>query len=276
MREVSNVRRPLKSTSGIRGTAKSPKGPLRPTKSQGQDTEIDFKEYKTEIYYDESKRLFTAYVTDEITAPSEYTNVFNMFAQAKEDETIEVLFCTPGGRKDTLDLFRAAAEKTEAFTKAILGDVASAGTIIPLAFDDLEALPNTEFMIHSASSGQYAKYHEFIAGAEFWKKEMPECFRNYYKDFLSPDEMEYVIAGNDIYLNADEVNERWQNVMRVREAELDEILEANKEAQKEYHLEELNKLGFNTKEEPPLAPVPQLLPKTPSKKRQKEVDIKDS
>lgn len=245
MREVSNVRRPLKSTSGIRGTAKSPKGPIRPTKSQEQDTEIDFKEYKTDIYYDESKRLFTAYVTDEITAPSDYTNVFNMFAQAKEDETIEVLFCTPGGRKDTLDLFRAAAERTEAFTKAILGDVASAGTIIPLAFDDLEALPNTEYMIHNYSGSAWGKHHELMAQADFMKREMPECFRRYYKDFLSPDELEYVISGNDIYLNADEVNERWQNVMKVREAELDEILVADKEATKEHYIQELKKLGVD-------------------------------
>lgn len=243
---------------------KAPRTPKAPSKNQGHEDEVDFKEYKTEIYYDESKRLFTAYITDEITAPSDYTNVFNMFAQAKEDETIEVLFCTPGGRKDTLDLLRAAAERTEAFTKAILGDVASAGTIIPLAFDDLEALPNTEFMIHNYSGSAWGKHHELMAQADFMKREMPECFRRYYKDFLNSDELEYVIAGNDIYLNADEVNERWQNVMRVREAELDEILEADKEAQKEYHLEALNKLGYNTKEEPALA-------KVPNKKKPKEL-----
>lgn len=273
MRVVKNYRRPQ---AGVRGLKKAPK---TPSKNQGNEDDMDFKEYKTEIYYDESKKLFTAYITDAITAPSDYTNVFNMFAQAKEDETIEVLFCTPGGRKDTLDLLRAAAERTEAFTKAILGDVASAGTIIPLAFDDLEALPNTEFMIHSASSGQYAKYHEFIAGADFWKKEMPECFRRYYKDFLSTDEMEYVIAGNDIYLNADEVNERWQNVMKVREAELGAILAEDKEAQKAYHMDSLNKLGVHVKELTAIVSTLEepSIPKASNKKKPKELkDIKDN
>lgn len=272
MREVSNVRRPLRGTRGI---TKSPKAP---SKHQGHEDEVDFKEYKTEIYYDESKRTFTAYITDAITAPSDYTNVFNMFAQAKEDETIEVLFCTPGGRKDTLDLLRAAAERTEAFTKAILGDVASAGTIIPLAFDDLEALPNTEFMIHNYSGGAWGKHHELMAQADFMKREMPECFRRYYKDFLSPEELEYVIAGNDIYLNADEVNERWQNVMRVREAELDALLEADKEAQKAYYMDSLNKLGVYVKELPPIVSTlgEPTAPKAPSKKKPKYTkELKD-
>lgn len=255
------------SYRGVGGINKSPKTPKGPSKSQGHDNEIDFKEYKTEIYYDESKKLFTAYIMDEITVPSDYTNVFNMFAQAKEDETIEVLFCTPGGRKDTLDLLRAAAERTEAFTKAILGDVASAGTIIPLVFDDLEALPNSEYMVHNYSGSACGKHHELMAQADFMKREMPECFRRYYRDFLTPDELEYVIAGNDIYLNSDEVNERWANVMKVREAQLEEILEADRLEQKEYHLEALSKLGYNTKEEPAIVPVVPKEPKSSTKKK---------
>lgn len=247
MKVVKNVRN-FHLGGGIK------KSPKAPSKNQGHEDEQEFKEYKTEIYYDDSKKLFTAYITDSITAPSDYTNVFNMFAQAKEDETIEVVFCTPGGRKDTLDLLRAAAERTDAFTKAILGDVASAGTIIPLAFDELEALPNTEFMIHNYSGAAWGKHHEIMAQAEFLKREMPECFRRYYKDFLTPEEIEYVIAGNDIYLNADEVNFRWSKVTASREKELDALLEIDKEAQKEYHLEALSKLG--------VAPILE----TPSKK----------
>lgn len=267
MRITKNSRR---SQLGVGGISKFPKSP---SKSQVHEDELEFKDYKTEIYYDENKRLFTAYITDSITAPSDYTNVFNMFAQAKEDETIEVLFCTPGGRKDTLDLLRAAAERTEAFTKAILGDVASAGTIIPLAFDDIEALPNTEFMIHNYSGAAWGKHHELIAQADFMKKEMPECFRRYYKNFLTDEEIEYVISGNDLYLNASEVNERWQNVMKVREAEFDAILAEDKEAQKAYHMDSLNKLGVHVKELPPIVSTlgEPTVPKAHSKKKPKDI-----
>jgi ATP-dependent protease ClpP protease subunit len=231
----------------LRGSKKRPtKG--SPSKTYNDDMEVDFKQYKTDIFYNEDRKTFSVYITDVITAPSDYVNVLNTFEQAREDETIEVWFCTPGGRKDTLDLIRAAAERTEAYTKAILGDVASAGTIIPLAFDELEALPNTEFMIHCYSAGTYGKHHELLTQADFMKAEYPEMFRRYYKHFLTDEEIEYVIAGNDIYLNSIEVNERWQRVIAFREAELEQLIEADREATREHYIAELNKLGVDVQQ----------------------------
>lgn len=226
----------------LRGNKKRPsKG--SPSKTHNEDIEVDFKQYKTDIFYNEERKVFSIYIMDVITHPSDYVNVLNTFEQAREDETIEVWFCTTGGSKDTLDLIRGAAERTEAYTKAILGDVASAGTIMPLAFDDLEALPNTEFMIHNYSGAAWGKHHELMAQADFMKREMPEIFRRYYKHFLTDEEIEYVISGNDIYLNSTEVNERWQRVLAFRESELEQILEADKEATKEHYISELKKLG---------------------------------
>jgi ATP-dependent protease ClpP protease subunit len=250
----------------IRNTLRNKKGPSKgsPSKVQNDDMEVDFKQYKTDIFYNEEKKTFSIYITDVVTAPSDYVNVLNTFEQAREDETIEVWFCTPGGRKDTLDLIRGAAERTEAFTKAILGDVASAGTIIPLAFDDLEALPNTEFMIHNYSGGAFGKHHELITQADFMKLEYPEMFRRYYKHFLTDEEVEYVIAGNDIYLNADEVNERWQRVLAFRESELDVIIEADREATREHYIAELKKLGVDVQQTP-------VVPETATKVKTKKI-----
>lgn len=215
-----------------------------PKRSNNEEGDLEFKQYKTDVYYDEAKHKYTIYIMDAITAPSDYVNVFDVFDRAIDGDTIEVWFSTPGGRKDTLDLLRAAAVRTEAYTKAILGDVASAGTIIPLVFDDLEALPNSEYMCHNYSGAAFGKHHELITQADFMKKEMPECFRRYYKDFLTPDEIEYVIAGNDMYFNADEVNHRWTNVIRAREAEIEEIAALDREEAITEHLESLALLGY--------------------------------
>lgn len=230
------------------------------TKANSYEFNDEF-DYKTRIDYNEDKRTYYMYITDTITAPSDYTNVYSTFEKAKEGDTIEAWFCTPGGRKDTLDLFRGAVSNSKARTKAILGDVASAGTIIPLAFDELVALPNTEFMIHSASSGAWGKYHEMLAGVRFWEEEMPKHFKNYYKDFLTPEEIDYVIAGNDIYLNAEEVNARWLRVMQVREDEALAIVDADVQEQINDCIEELTRLGVHIKLEDSQKETPSKTPK---------------
>jgi len=43
-----------------------------------------------------------------------------------------------------------------------------------------------------------------------------KAFRDYYSDFLTYDEMSEVIAGDDIWLHAEDVRERWQNVLSSR------------------------------------------------------------
>lgn len=221
-------------------------------------------EDKVKVIYDEASKVFNIYITDVITGPDEYTNVFETLLEARDDETIRFILSTPGGRLDTINKIRGLAQLTEAHTVAVVGDVASAGTILALSFDDIIVLPNIEFFIHNYSGGVGGKGHELYAHAAFLQKEMPKIFEDFYKDFLTPTEILEVLSGQDIYLNADEVNERWQNVMRVREAELDAILAEDKEAQKEYHLEALNKLGYNTKEEPAQT-------KAPSKKKPKDL-----
>lgn len=214
------------------------------TKANSYEFNDEF-EYKTRIDYNEDKKTYYMYITDTITAPSDYTNVLSTFEKAQDGDIIEAWFCTPGGRKDTLDLIRGAVANSKAHTKAVLGDVASAGTIIPLVFDELVSLPNTEFMIHSASSGAWGKYHEMLAGVRFWEEEMPKHFKNYYKDFLTPEEIEFVIAGNDIYLNAEEVNARWVKVIQAREEEASNVIDADIKEQIANCIEELNRLGID-------------------------------
>jgi ATP-dependent protease ClpP protease subunit len=235
-----------------------------PSKTQKDFIEGEFTQYKTEIFYNDATRTFTMYLLGEITAPEDYVNVFNTFNQAVDGETIEMFIVSGGGRKDTMDAIRGAAERTEAFTKAIVGDVGSAATIIPLIFDELEALPNTEFFCHNYSGGAFGKHHELMSQVDFMKKEMPECFRRYYKHFLTDEEIEYVIAGNDIYLNAEEVNERWQRVLAFRESELDVIIEADREATREHYIAELKKLGVDVQQTP-------VVPETATKVKTKKI-----
>ena len=203
---------------------------------------------KVTIDYDEDTKSFNIYLTDIITGPEDYTNVFNTLLIAKEDETIRFILSTPGGRLDTVNKIRGLAQITLGRTVAVVGDVASAGTILALSFDEMIVMPNIEFMIHNYSGGVGGKGHELYSHAKFLQKEMPKVFRDFYKDFLTEPEISEVLSGQDIYLNAEEVEERWENVLNVRYAAA-QAIEAEQLAQETENLiKTLQDRGYNVSE----------------------------
>lgn len=191
------------------------------------------KDDKVQITYNEDDLSFNVYLTDVISGPEDYTNVFDTLINAREDETIRFILSTPGGRLDTVNKIRGLAELTKARTVAVVGDVASAGTILALSFDDIVVMPNIEFMIHNYSGGTGGKGHEIYTHVAFLQKEMPRVFKDFYSVFLSDEEIDLVISGQDLYLNAEEVEQRWEKVLQHRDKEMqkanaDEQAEQNK------------------------------------------------
>jgi ATP-dependent protease ClpP protease subunit len=85
----------------------------------------------------------------------------------------------------------------------ISGTVASAGTIITLACDDVEVAPHTAFMIHNYSGGLVGKGHELKAHQEFVDANLNNSFTDLYKGFLTPSEIKKVIDGKDYWMNCD-------------------------------------------------------------------------
>lgn len=220
----------------------------------------EVKEHKVDISYDEDERAFNIYLTDEITGPEDYTNVFDTFILAREDETIRVFLVTPGGRLDTTNKIRGLASMTKAKTIAIVGDVASAGTILALSFDEMIVLPNIEFMIHNYSGGAGGKGHEIYSRVDFLQKEMPKIFKDYYDAFLTDEEIADVVSGNDLYLNSEEVQERWDRKMRYQDSLLAQEFELEKQEQIEKAKEFLTEQGFIVKQVD--IPTPTTKPKT--------------
>lgn len=199
---------------------------------------------KVKISYNENTKVFSIYITDVITGPEDYTNVFEVLNDAESDETIKFFLSTPGGRLDTINKIRGLANLTQARTVAVVGDVASAGTVLALSFDEIIILDNIEFMIHNYSGGTAGKGHEIYAHVKFLEEEMPKIFKDYYNGFLTEDEMKRVINGEDIYLNATQVAERWDNVLQARRIEEEQMIKEFEEAQNTQLVAMLEAKGF--------------------------------
>ena len=157
-----------------------------------------------------SKNNTTAYLTDTIEAPSEYNELCHLLKTASPAEVFTLVLNTPGGYIDSAIMIVDAIKASKAKVIAeISGTVASAGTVITLACDEVRIADHTGFMIHnySASFGS-SKGHELKAYQEFTDKTLNEAFRSFYKNFLTEKEMDAVIDGKDLWMNKAEVEAR--------------------------------------------------------------------
>jgi ATP-dependent protease ClpP protease subunit len=138
-----------------------------------------------------------------------------MLGEMSNRDTVRLHITTPGGQLGSgLKMCTAIQECRAEVTAVLSGSVASAGTIIALACDKIECDFSLEFMIHYfSSSGGQGKGHEIKAYQKFSEKHMPVVFKNAYAGFLTDSEIEDVINGQDIYLDGNEVVERFRNRM---------------------------------------------------------------
>lgn len=149
------------------------------------------------------------YLTDPIEAPAEYNKLCHGLANAYPSETVKIFINNGGGYIDSGFMIIDAIKNSKAkVTAKLSGTVASAATIIALACAEIEIAPHTSFMIHNYSGGAQGKGHEMKAQMDFTDAQLNEAFVAIYGGFLTPTEMELVIAGKDYWMGKSEVEDR--------------------------------------------------------------------
>lgn len=167
------------------------------------------------------KNHTTAYITNTIEEPSEYNELCFRLKSASPAEIFTLVINTPGGILDSALMLVDAIKTSKAKVIAqISGTVASAGTIITLACDDVEVAPHTAFMIHNySSSGGHGKGHEIKAMQAFVDANLNASFTSLYGGFLTPKEIRDVIDGKDIWMGQEEVLSRWAGKLETNTTE---------------------------------------------------------
>lgn len=171
------------------------------------------------LNFQEASVGVTLYMTDEVHDSSYYHEFSEICASLTSEDQLIIFIDNGGGYLSGAQFITRIIENSMAYTYAIVTDMAaSAATIIALSVDELIMNPHSYFMIHAISFGSGGKLNEIKAHTEFTIKQSKIYLEAIYKDFLTDDEISEVIKGTDIYLTADEVMERFQNIQDKREA----------------------------------------------------------
>jgi len=181
----------------------------------------------------------TFYMTKEVLDGGEYHDFVELAMALTSNDTITILGDSPGGYLSGALMIITALNSTEAQSTCVVTDqAASAMTIIALACDDLIMTEHSHFMIHAVAFGSGGKLHEIASHTEFTIRKSKDLLNKVYENFLTPDEIEQVIAGRDFYFDADETMLRWSYVVDARESKI-KALEA------EYIKEQIEQLKSN-------------------------------
>lgn len=158
------------------------------------------------------------YLTGVIGDPEEYLDLCNILRSASPQDEVVIRFNTPGGQVRTGNMIINAINESEANVIGFIeSDCGSMGTYIFLACHTWGVSESAEFFAHTCSSGSFGKEHETYEQAMFLRKQQHKLMRQRYANFLLPEEIEKVISGSDVYLDADEIMERLETYAAARD-----------------------------------------------------------
>ena len=163
------------------------------------------------VPYIKSDNQLDVYLQTGIDDPSCYSELCYVLSTLDDKYTVNFHINTPGGVLDSAFQLVDAIKSCKATTIARLtGTVASAGTIIALACDQLVVANHTSFMIHNYSAhGISGKAQELKAYQAHAEKTLEASFKSIYAGFLTDKEMKAVIDGQDLWMGKEEVEQRF-------------------------------------------------------------------
>lgn len=141
----------------------------------------------------------------------------------EEHDGVIIRINSPGGRFDIAAQIVNAIRECQGSVVAVLEqECASAATLVFLACSQWQVQPWAEMMIHNASYGAWGKAHEVSSRVRSTDDRMSKVLREVYDGFLSEEEIEDVLKGQDIYLTAEDIESRLESVIEIRSQEDDE------------------------------------------------------
>jgi ATP-dependent protease ClpP protease subunit len=159
----------------------------------------------------QTKNIYHLWLIDEIGEPKQYLKWYDILQCATEEDLVIIHINCYGG-----DLFTAIQIVTQIKTCSaqvvcqIESTCASAATMVALACDGMICYPHGYMMIHTSSGFSYGKQSDIKKQEDFYNPWLEDFFTEIYKHFLTKKEISEVLDGKDMWLNANDVMERFK------------------------------------------------------------------
>lgn len=164
----------------------------------------------------------------DITSPEDFTEELNVLDSACENDSITLLINTNGGVLDTAVEFLASIDSCEAHVHAHITSCAhSAGSMIFLKAHSWSISKYATMLIHCPNGGFVGKFSDNFQQVDHFRKWVDNFYRDVYEDFLTDEEITDVLNGKDLWLDANELEERLIRLSEIRQEKTEKELLAD-------------------------------------------------
>jgi len=149
--------------------------------------------------------------------------MLDILEDAHEDDVVKLEIFCHGGCLSVVKAITNAMINSKATIHTINKGVAySGGSALLMAGDTIEVEPFSNLMIHSSHGWQpYDTEQELYTSTEYHRKELKEYYTFIYKDFLSEEELDKILAGTPIWLSAEEQGARLEYMFNKRQEDME-------------------------------------------------------
>lgn len=162
------------------------------------------------------------YISEEIEDPNLYIDMIHCFNIASTNDVIYLHLNTSGGRLDTGVQIINAMNNSQAKVVTILECMAySLGTLIFLSGHELVVNDNCVMMLHNFRGGVFGKGNELTSQLDATIKWFNMLAKEIYIPFITEDEFNRIVKGEDLWMQSSEIRKRLDNVNKVKKQELD-------------------------------------------------------
>lgn len=149
------------------------------------------------------------FIDEEIIEPRYYRNIINLLTTVPENDVVEIMINSYGGRLDSAGAIVEAIDTCRGTVKAVvIGSCMSAATLIMLACPEIIILDSARVMLHTCTFGAYGKSSDVKAQVDYTHRVESKMMRDAYMGFLSFEEIEQLENGKEFWFDADETIER--------------------------------------------------------------------
>lgn len=160
------------------------------------------------------------YISEEISDPHLYTDMIHRINTAGPNDVIYIHLNTPGGQLDTgVQIINAIQNSSAKIVTVLDGTVYSLGTLIFLAGDEMVVNDHCMIMFHNFKGGVIGKGNELVSQLAATVSWFSTLGKKLYIPFMSEDEFDRMVRGEDIWMHSDEIRERLIRMVEIQAAE---------------------------------------------------------
>lgn len=149
------------------------------------------------------------FIDDDIIQPSNYRDVIHCLATCGENDSVNLLVNSSGGRTDSIwQIIEAMKGCRGDVAVTVIGAAYSAASMLACMAPECFIADSAEFMLHTAHYGSIGTVPNVKGQTDFATRQINRLLDTCYTGFLTPKELEELKNGKEFWFDADESRKR--------------------------------------------------------------------